>query len=322
MKQLTGNGLSQRDTHEAGRQESSPAAEGSCAGEATAPAHHGEILQGVFETGCGLRRGLVTLPCPIYESQAVIRLAPGRGGLAVTPSWKRKAWWAARLTLGALGHPHRRGRLVIRSNISVARGLGSSTSDVCATVRAVADALGRRISPAEVAHLAVRAEHASDATMFDRPLLFGHRDGEAIEHYPDPRYRLRVLGFSTQPKALLHTLAMPRARYTTWEIEAFRALRGLLRRALADGDAEGIGRVATASASLNQRHLPIPRFEELRALATSAGALGIQVAHSGCVAGILIDPSDPRCDDASAAVESRLARLGMPVQQSFEVSDP
>jgi uncharacterized protein involved in propanediol utilization len=47
--------------------------------------------------------------------------------------------------------------------------------------------------------------------------------------------------------------------------------------------------VATESATLNQRFVSLRGFREIVALADEFGALGVQIAHSGTVAGILFD---------------------------------
>jgi uncharacterized protein involved in propanediol utilization len=83
---------------------------------------------------------------------------------------------------------------------------------------------------------------------------------------------------------------MPRARYSPPEIELFRVLRGLASRAMEDQDPALLGRVATISSQVSQRHLPKPGFEHLLQLAEETRACGIQVSHSGTVAGLVFDP--------------------------------
>ena len=65
--------------------------------------------------------------------------------------------------------------------------------------------------------------------------------------------------------------------------------RGALRRALATEDVRLVGRVATASARINERFLPKPNLEILLAECLRNGGCGIQVAHSGTVAGMIFD---------------------------------
>jgi uncharacterized protein involved in propanediol utilization len=262
-------------------------------GWGAATAHHGEILQGVFEDPPGrLRRALVSLGCSIFHSQARFE-ADGSACLRIEPPWKVKARRAAELTLSACRAPMG-GSLTIDSDIPPGWGLGSSTSDVLAAVRAVTEVLGCNIGAEAVARIAVTAETASDSTILgNRAVLFAHREAVIIEDFGRTLPPLDVLGFNTDPSgAGIDTLSFPRARYTWWEIEAFRPLLGLMRKAVQDQDARLCGRVASASARINQRYLPKPHMDRLERLIEETGAAGLQVAHSGTIAGLLFDASD------------------------------
>jgi uncharacterized protein involved in propanediol utilization len=130
---------------------------------------------------------------------------------------------------------------------------------------------------------------------------------------------IQVLGFGTSGDGRgVDTLATPPARYTSWEIEAFRVMRGMLRRAIRIGDVALLGRVATASAKINQRHLPIPRFADLLAVARECDAAGLQVAHSGDVAGLLWAPG-PSLRSCLDRAQRLLGGLGFRETWQFQV---
>jgi uncharacterized protein involved in propanediol utilization len=277
-------------------------------GKGSSSAHHGEIFQGVIEGPDGrLHRGLVSLPCDMFCSEATF--TPDLTGVVrVTPHWKVKARKAIELFLARDGQNRRGGHLHIQSTVPIGWGLGSSTSDITAAIRATADAFGERITRREMAALAVEAETASDSTMFKYPLvLFAQREGAILERFSAQLPGLAVLGFNTDAtRRGINTLELAPARYSCWEIEAFRPLVGLLRRAIETQDPKAIGCVATASSYINQRHLPVPHFDKLIKIRESVGALGLQVAHSGTVAGFLFDLHDPakehRINDAKQLV--------------------
>lgn len=279
-------------------------------GQGWAQGHHGELLQGVFEVDGRLHRGLTTLPCPMFTTRARIWLAAGQTELTVAPAWKTKALDAVRCTLRALGMPPLGGHLELDGDIEVGRGFGSSSSDVTATIRAVLAAVGRRMTEEEVALTAVAAEAATDPVMFDNVVLFAHREGVPLEDFGTVMCPLEVLGVAVD-RAAVDTLALPPARYTPWEIECFRALRGLLRHGMAWQDLRAIGRVATASARVNQRFLPDSRFDVLMAVAVDTRALGVQVAHSGNIAGLLFDPRDPDSGRSVALAARGLSQRGL-----------
>ena len=278
----------------------------------SAIAHHGEILQGVFEEPDGhLRRGLVSLICKLFKSEAVF-YPDSSGVVSVDPVWRVKARQAAQLTLLYLGRGEVGGRLQIRSNVPTAWGLGSSTSDVTAAIRAVASALSVSLLAESIAVLAVKAELASDPLMFgNRAVLFGHKGGIVIEDFRGPLPQIEVLGFNTDPTQNgIDTLKFPPARYSWREIETFRPLVGLMRKAVYTQDPRLVGRVASASARINQRHLPTRRFQDLESLVEKVGALGLQVAHSGTVVGLLFDPADASIQQRIECARALIAEMG------------
>jgi uncharacterized protein involved in propanediol utilization len=265
-------------------------------------------LQGVFQAAGSVTRGLVTLPYPRFETRATIALRPSDSSVEVTPRWKVKAQRAARLALDAVGLPQVGGRLDVADAIPVAHGFGSSTADVVATIRAVCSAADSSLDAEDMARLAVESETASDPLMFDHAVLFAQRDGVVLEDFAAHLPPLEVLGFATGAREVgVPTLALPPARYNAEEVEEFEQLRRQLREAIAGADVNGVGRVATASARINQRHLPVDDFEQLARIADRAGAAGLQVAHSGDIAGLLFEPSGPDVEGRVAEAQRLLA---------------
>ncbi|MFE7271044.1 kinase [Streptomyces sp. NPDC057623] len=259
-------------------------------GQSSAPVHHGEILQGVFRHEGGLRRGLVTLPCALYSVQAHF-IPDGHAGVTVLPPWKVKAQRAAELALAELGKTG--GGLKLSGDVPLGRGFGSSTSDVLAAVGAVQSAFSLTLPDDVVARIAVRAETASDSLMYpSTTVLFAHRDGEVLEDFGSPMPPLSVLGFGSRPGATgtgVDTLALPPAAYDAEEIEHFAELRRMLGEAMAAKDVTLLGEVATASTRINQRRLPVPRLDRILVIADEVGAVGVQTAHSGDIAGLMFD---------------------------------
>ncbi len=291
-------------------------------GYGVALAHHGELLQGVFEGEDGrLKRVLVSIPCGIFKSE--VRFIPnGSDVVEVEPKWKIKSCRAVDLALRSLGKHKFGGRVQIRSNIPVGWGLGSSTSDVTAAIRATADALNERLTPTKIAALAVRAETACDATMFGKRLvLFAQREGIVVEDFRSSLPKLEVLGFNTSSNGNgIDTVGFPPARYSWWEIEAFRPMVGLLRRAVSLRSPQLLGQVASASATINQQYLPKPYFQDLREISAEVGAVGLQVAHTGTIAGLLFDPADPLKEERIEQAQTLLETIGIKHRWVFQTS--
>jgi len=280
-------------------------------GHAEVDAHHGEIVQGVFAVGNGtFEHGLVTLPCPLFRTRASFRPLPS-GPLIVEPGDRYRARTAARLTLAALGRTTWGGSLRIASTVPLRWGCGSSTTDVLATIRAVAEAFGTVLRPEWIASLCVAAENASDSLMYGpaRTVLFAQRRGSVLADLGGPLPRAVVLGFNADGESGIETLSLPPMPYSSWEMEAFGPMLGLLRRAIIQQDPALLGSVATASTIITQRHRPKRLIPQILQLADEIGALGVQVAHSGTVAGLLFDPRD--VSDRLDAGRAGLARLGL-----------
>lgn len=286
-------------------------------GTARVRAHHGEVVQGLFYSSDGtLEHGLVTLPCPLYGTRA--RFRPLRSGpLTVHPGDRTRSRLAARLTLDALGRTGWGGSLHLESDVPVRWGCGSSTTDVLTTIRAVADAFGTVLEPEWIARLSVASETASDSLMYgpERAVLFAQRRGSVLVELGGPLPPVWVLGFNTEGGRGVETLTLAPMPYSAWEVEAFQPMLGLLRRAVEQQDPALMGRVATASTVITQRHRPKQGMPQLLRLAREAGALGVQVAHSGTVAGFLFEPGRGAADRVEQA-RAGLRRLG--VHESWE----
>ncbi|GAB2874219.1 GHMP family kinase ATP-binding protein [Streptomyces mayteni] len=290
--------------------------------------HHGELLQGVFRDGQGRScPGLVTLPMPpelgLGSRAEFTRDPAGRPEeLTVEPPDRTKALRAARLTVAACAGRSPgtagAGRLRLTGTVPVGLGMGSSTSDVIATIRAVTASYRVTFTPPEIARLAVAAENASDPLMLDdRPVLFAQREGRVLEILGDALPPAVVVGCATGGGRPVDTLSLPADAYRAADVAAFERLRALLRHAVADADTALLGRVCTASATRHQRLLPKEELPDLVAIAAETGAAGVQIAHSGNVAGLLFAPELPglpwRLDRCARALE----RLGVPVTHTF-----
>lgn len=287
-------------------------------GVGSASAHHGEILQGVFRNDKGhLKRALVTLQCPQWKSYATFRPSSRQTDITCTPGmWKARC--AAILSMREFSTDRSQvtgGCVEIRSDIPRGIGMGSSTADVTATIRAIADFHGVTPTAEEIGTIAVEAECASDPIMIDdRVVLFSHREGTVLEIFGGQLPSMIVVGCNADPATgSIDTIALPPAVYSAADIEIFHSLRSELRVAVATGDVARLARVATSSAVISQRFLPKPTFDFLLDLFKRAGGCGIQVAHSGTVAGVIFDS---RRDDVMEGVDrcaAEIEKAGLPL---------
>ncbi|MFI6640176.1 GHMP kinase [Streptomyces sp. NPDC050504] len=300
-------------------------------GVGVADAHHGELLQGVFLDAEGRRcAGLVTLPLRGLGTRARFVRRPGPG-VSVVPADRTKALRAAGMAVGECCHGRRvlcdGGELTLESTVPVGLGMGSSSSDVVAAIRAVAAAFGVALPAGTVARIAVRAETACDPLMLGdgRPALFAQREGRVLDVLGDALPGAVVVGCALGGGRPVDTLALAGAdpeAYGEEDVRAYADLLALLRRAVREGDAGLLGRVATGSARLGQRRLRHAEFDELVEVAGRTGAVGVQIAHSGSVAGLLFDPAaDGGPERRVRGCLRALAGLGIPVTRIFRTDD-
>lgn len=290
-------------------------------GFGVAPCHHGEWLQGEFQDGPLSVPGLVTVPCPLFRARATFALTPQSASVRIHPKTHVKALKAAQLTLQWLGRPHVGGELSIRDRAPAGFGFGSSTADCLSAIRAVASALGW-VLPAETeARLAIAAEGASDSTMFDaaRPVLFLQCHGRILEAFHPGWPEMILLGFCTGTNARgVDTALVRRPLYSTAERCEFARLRADVRRGIDNQSVELLAQVATRSAEINHRYFPIPQFSELKALVRKVGAAGMQVAHTGCLAGIIFR-GNANSERSIAQAQKGLAAMGIAKTWRFKI---
>jgi uncharacterized protein involved in propanediol utilization len=309
------------------------------AGVGVAGRHHGEILQGAMRCDGELLPCLITMPLcgagsaaryvsaetlegwPVGPAGSTCRAA---AALEVVPAWKRKAEKAARLALAFIGAPAG-GRLEMECSVATGVGLGSSTCDVVAAIRAVCDRHGVTLDACDVARLAVEAEGASDPLMFDGEMvLFAQRHGRVLESFGRWVPRYTVLSIDTdEGDRGVDTLGLPLPAYTHAELTAFEDMIRRARAAFSSCDLAAIGAIATESATLNQRFLPLRQFRVIRELADEYRALGVQISHSGTVAGVLFDSTRPIASDSdlSAQLTARVRSLGLRPLGFFTTGD-
>jgi uncharacterized protein involved in propanediol utilization len=302
----------------------------SCTGDLPAPGvgvgaaghHHGEIFQGALVQGGERVPCLITLP--VGRAGSTARYTPTGSGqiLEVMPAWKKKADRAARLALAHIGAAVT-GRLEVECAVATGVGLGSSTCDVVAAIRAVCRSHAVELDPGRVARLAIEAEGAADPIMFDEMVLFAQRHGRVLESFGTWMPRYTVLSIDTDTGAGgIDTLSLPLPDYTDTQLAAFQSMVERARKAFSHRDAVAIAAIATESATLNQHFVPLGRFREICGVAADYGALGVQISHSGTLAGILFDSrAVPAGGDLAASAVVRIRGLGLRPLGVFTTGD-
>ena len=258
-----------------------PAADLIGRGTAWAPGTCGELAQGHLDGTA------VMVTCPIdVGSRAVVELSHGSGSVH-GPAGAPKARRAVASTLDLLGRPELNARLELESALPRSKGMASSTADVAAAIAATAAALGASLSPQQQARLALAIE-PSDGVMLPGIALFDHLGGRIARSLgPPPPMRVLVLEFAGEVDTEAFN-AETRVNDVHQNDGRFREALDLIATGVANGSPGQIGDGATLSSQLNQSVLPKPQLSDVLKLGRAAGALGVNVAHSGTVIGLAL----------------------------------
>ena len=271
---------------------------GDAIGSATAlaPGTCGELVQGMT----GGAHFLVT--CPINQfSRATVTLRVGDSersdavvhGIEHLPKARQAVVVALERLVPQLGNTNLSADVSIANPIPAGKGMGSSSADITAAVAAVGMAAGKPFAPDDIASIALSVE-PTDGVMFPGIALIDHRYGSIAESLgPPPPMEVIVIDTG----GAVDTLEFNRTdRTALWQEVASRtdeALK-LVREGIRRSDPALVGRGATISARAG--HLPETSewVERAAEFVDEPGVVGINVAHSGTVVGILLDARQRR----------------------------
>ena len=271
----------------------------------------GELLQGYrWSKHAGYEHFLFTVPVDELASEAVVTVQEGTAENTITPSDRQRALAAVTELAEALELVAHSIDIRLSSSIPVGKGCASSTADIMAATSALLDAVHPgapdRVSKALGSLVARHLEWGDYVNGNSIAWCFQERQA-LIKRYVTTM-NLHVVGIdegSTVDTAEYHQ------RETLSRVDAatFEALAARLDRALEVSDAASVGEVATESARINQHRLPKRTLPLLERVGDDLGAVGVVVAHSGTVAGLLfaarIDNLEGRLDAAESALRSR-----------------
>ncbi len=271
-------------------------------GVASAPATCGELAQGILDGTP------VMATCPINMfSTVTVDLVKGSGRVHGSAN-SRKACRAVELTLALMERTDVDARLNIESCIPRKKGMASSTADIIAAIAATGAALDTDISVSQQAELALSIE-PSDGTMLPGIALFDYRHGSIARSLGHPPgMRILVLEFEGDLDTESFN-AVNREAELRGQSPRLRDALELITEGLESCDAEAVGRGATLSALTYQAVLPKPQLPTVLSLAQDAGAVGVNVAHSGTVIGLLFRDDSDRTAWAATEASKRLPNL-------------
>ena len=261
------------------------------------PGSCGELIQG----RAGGEPFLVTCPIGCYTTVRVSDCFHGIEGLG------RKSLLAMERTLRKFGKEEFPWGLRLESELPRGKGMASSSADIAATIAAVSLAFASLPHPAEILRLAANIE-PTDGVFCPDVVRLNHITGQILASYKGlPAFRISVYDTGGEVDTICYherTDERLRKQDSAEELALFeQGCRGK--------DAALIAQAATLSARNNQKLLPKEKLEELLDFACTQGALGVNVAHSGTVIGVLWpeDFPDWKLVQAESAVRQHFPSL-------------
>ena len=254
-----------------------------------APGTCGELVQGMT----GGVDFLVTCPINQFARATVTLYRSDRPGDFVRGiDHLPKTAQAVTATLARLRQCLRMSGMVadvaVANPIPVGKGMGSSSADITAAVCATGRAAGVELSPDAVAKIALAVE-PTDGVMFPGIAMFDHREGRIVDLLGSPPpMEVIVIDRGGQ----VDTLEFNRTDRTEhWRSVAQATAESLelVKEGIRRGDPELVGRGATISARVGRPDEAGPWVNQAVDFAAEIGAVGVNVAHSGTVVGILLD---------------------------------
>jgi L-threonine kinase len=196
----------------------------------------------------------------------------------------------------------------VQNPLPPGKGFGTSTADIAATAAATALACGATLAPENIAAIALQIE-PTDGLMFPGIVRFDHLCGKVVEPLGQPPpLDIVVLDFGGCVDTVAFNARLRRAQLEPTAPDVQRAYE-LVRRGIANSDPALIGEGATLSALAHQSILPKPQLPRVLDFSRAVGALGVNVAHSGAVIGILLDGRHPRADIVLAEARAAFPAL-------------
>ncbi len=254
-----------------------------------APGTCGELVQGMT----GDVDFLVT--CPINQfSRATVTVSsadqPGEHvrGIDHLPKTRQAVVDTLARLSRCLGMPGIVADVTVANPMPVGKGMGSSSADITAAVCATGKAVGIDFSPDAVAKIALGVE-PTDGVMFPGIAMFDHRRGRVLELLgAPPPMEVIVIDRGGQVDTLEFN-RIDRGEHWRSLADATTEALELVREGIRRCDPELVGRGATVSAQVGRPDDAGPWVEKASDFAAEIGAVGVNVAHSGTVVGILLD---------------------------------
>jgi len=252
-------------------------------GMAKAPGTCGELVQGTLND----INFLITCPINCY-SQITVNLN-NQDYIYINDPTRKKVLLAVNKTMQHILNRLCGAYINVYSQLPVSKGMASSTADIAAACLATAEALNYQLSPQEIAEIALSIE-PSDGLFFPGIVAFDHVGGKIYKPIGNAlTLDILIYDFGGEVDTIVFNQRPDlKAKNRQKENQIKKAMR-LVEMGFQNNNPGLIAQGATISALANQSILSKPDLEDILELVMKKGALGINIAHSGTLMGILFE---------------------------------
>jgi uncharacterized protein involved in propanediol utilization len=247
----------------------------------------GELVQGIYNE----QPFLITLPIPVLTSKAIF--IPNETKTIIGYSSYSKAVLACNKLISLINRKVG-GTLYLISNIPRGKGMASSSADLVAAMKAVADGCFIDVNNEIFSTIATEIE-PTDGVMYENVVAYNYKNGSLIESFGNlPPFELIGMDIG----GLVDTIQFNQQlkTYTRHDQKSFHQAFHLLKTGIQTQNLSSICQASTISAKINEKILPKKYFYEIEKIAATCQG-GVVVAHSGTMIGILLDPDHPNRND-------------------------
>lgn len=257
-----------------------------------APGTCGELVQGIMNR----QNFLITCPVDIYSDVILVT------GSALIRDDHPKARQAVERTLQYLGHDTKNCQIIIHSGMPVGKGMASSSADISAACQVAAIYAEKDITPGEIADIALAIE-PTDAVFYPGIMMFDHVEGKLRRFLGQPPpMDIIILDAGGEVDTMAFNKRDDLPRLNKAKEKAVRKAAKLVIAGIEKGNCRLIGEGATISAIANQAILYKPCLDTVISISSRYGAVGVNVAHSGTVLGVLFPAGQGQKDECLADI--------------------
>ena len=272
-------------------------------------ASFGELLQGAlpgqrkFLVNLRIRRGSqvsVKLTSPIYSAEKEAQIA-------VSYQAYPKSYKLLRNVLSDLGS-HNDCLIKVESDVPVGKGLSSSTADMVAAIRGLAQAASVAFREDYIGRVITEIE-PNDGLQYQGTSAYHHTTGQLIERL-DWVPPFRILGVDFGGIVDTVTFNQQMIEFTAAQMERYEGLLQDMLDALRSRDSCAVAAIASESSRMWQAFRPRAEMEKMFELQAATGGLGVVNAHSGTYLGLLYDPIRTDWEDIRERVTAAFPSKG------------